>query len=77
MCVCAKADVMWVFPGSPVVKIPGFHCQGPQIQPLVGELSYYKPYSMVKNFLKSPTDIPALTLGLGYPFSHCTATGYF
>ena len=23
MCVCAKADVMWVFPGNPVVKIPG------------------------------------------------------
>ena len=23
MCVCAKVDVMWEFPGSPVVKIPG------------------------------------------------------
>ena len=67
----------WEFPGGPVVKIPGFHCQGPQTQPLVGELRYYKPYSMVKKLKKSPTDTPALTLGLSYPFSHCTVTGYF
>ena len=67
----------WEFPGGPVVKIPGFHCQGPQIQRLVGELRSYKPYTMVKKFKKSPTDLPALTLGLGYLFNHCTATGYF
>lgn len=40
------------FPGSPVVRTPRFHCQGPGIQPLVKELRTHKPYGTAKNIIR-------------------------
>ena len=36
---------MWEFPGSPVVGTPRFHCWGPGVQSLVGELGSCKLHS--------------------------------
>ena len=39
---------LWEFPGSPVVRTPRSHCQGPWAQSLVGELRSSKPHSVAK-----------------------------
>ena len=37
------------FSGSPVVKIPHFHCRGPQVRSLVGKLRFHMLCKAVKN----------------------------
>ena len=36
------------FPGGPVVRTQGFHCHGPRVQSLVGELRSHKLCSAAK-----------------------------
>lgn len=43
-----KLSPNWEVPGGPVVKTPCFHCQGPGVQSLVGELRSHKPSDAAK-----------------------------
>ena len=33
-----RTSANWEFPGGPVIRLPCFHCSGPKVQALVGEL---------------------------------------
>ena len=43
-----KKRKMGKFPGSLVVRTLHFHCSGPGIKPLVGELRSHKPHGKKK-----------------------------
>ena len=45
------------FPGSPVIKTPGFHCNGLQVQSLVGELRSLKLLGVMPKKEKVKYDI--------------------
>jgi len=51
--VCAKTDPE-EFSGSPVVRTPCFHCQGPRFHSLVKGLRSHKPMMQPSNNNKNP-----------------------
>ena len=56
-CACRSRSLRREFPGSPVVKIPRFHCRRHEFSPWLGELRSHMPRSVAPNKQKQQTKI--------------------